>query len=82
MKKSKTIIGKTIKHYRKKKGLTLQELADKLGVDKQYVWKLENGKVNMSLDYLDKVIQELGCDHTDFFSIHLILQAHKSSALQ
>ncbi|MBL7893626.1 MAG: helix-turn-helix transcriptional regulator [Bacteroidia bacterium] len=65
---SKILIGKTIKLHRKRKELTLQELADKLNSERQYLWKLENGKVNMSLDYLDKVITQLECNHSDFFS--------------
>ena len=48
-------------------GLTLQELGDKLDVDRQYVWRLENGKINMSPDYLDKIIENLKCKHEDFF---------------
>jgi transcriptional regulator with XRE-family HTH domain len=68
MKKSKHIIGRIIKYQRKKSGLTLQELANHLEVDRQYIWKLENGKINMSLDYLDKVIDKLGCKHEDFFN--------------
>lgn len=67
MASSKILIGKTIKLYRKEKGLTLQDLADKLNVDRQYVWRIENGKINMSLDYLDNVIKELECYHVDFF---------------
>ena len=39
--------------------MTLQELADLLQVDRQYIWKLENGKINMTLDYLDKIMQHL-----------------------
>jgi transcriptional regulator with XRE-family HTH domain len=68
MHKSKNIIGRIIKYQRKKSGLTLQELANRLEVDRQYVWKMENGKINMSLDYLDKVIDKLGCKHEDFFN--------------
>lgn len=68
MKKSKNIIGRIIKYRRKKLGLTLQELANRLEVDRQYVWRLENGKINMSLDYLDKVIHKLECKHEDFFN--------------
>jgi transcriptional regulator with XRE-family HTH domain len=68
MKKSKSIIGRIIKYRRKKLGLTMQELADRLEVDRQYVWKLENGKINMSLNYLDKVIDKLGYKHEDFFN--------------
>ncbi|MBP7315911.1 MAG: helix-turn-helix transcriptional regulator [Chitinophagaceae bacterium] len=66
MKKSKNIIGRIIKRQRKRLGLTLQELANLLEVDRQYVWKLENGKINMSLDYLDKIIDKLECNHYVF----------------
>lgn len=63
---SKEIIGKMIAVNRKKKNITPQQLADSLGVDRQYVWRLENGKINLTMNYLDKVIVELGCNHTDF----------------
>lgn len=69
MKSSKNIIGSIIKAQRKKKGLTMQALADKLETERQYVWKMENGKKNISPDYLDKVIEKLGCKHEDFFNI-------------
>ena len=68
MSSSKKIIGRIIKHQRKKIGLTLQEFANRLEVDRQYIWKLENGKKNISSDYLDKVIEKLGCKHEDFFN--------------
>ncbi len=68
MNSSKKIVGKIINNQRKKKGLTLKATGDKLGVDKQYVWKLENGKINMSLNYIDKLIKKLGCRHEDFFN--------------
>ena len=67
MKSSKEIIGRKIKILRVKKNLTLQELADMLGVDRQYMWRLENGKINMTLKYLDKVINKLNCPNEDFF---------------
>ncbi len=67
MENSKKIIGRIIKHQRLKCGLTLKELADKLEADRQYIWKLENGKINMSLDYLDKVIEKLGNNPEGFF---------------
>ena len=66
MKSSKKIIGDLINHHRTKNGLTLEELALKLNTDRHYIWKLENGKINMSLDYLDKVIKKLKCKPEDF----------------
>jgi transcriptional regulator with XRE-family HTH domain len=66
----KEIIGSMIRNFRKEKNLTQQQLADFLGVDRQYVWRLENGGVNFTMDYLDKVITKLNCVHADFLNIY------------
>lgn len=58
-----------IKHQRLKCDLTLEELADKLNTDRHYIWKLENGKINMSLDYLDKILKKLKCSHKEFLKM-------------
>ena len=63
---SKEIIGVLIETRRKKKKISQQELATLLQVDRQYIWRLENGKVNLTMNYLDKVIKELSCSHSDF----------------
>ena len=64
---SKEIIGQIIKKQREQRQMTLQELADQLGVDRQYIWRLENGRVNLTLDYLDRIIQKLKANNEDFF---------------
>lgn len=56
-----------LKQQRLKSGLTLNELAEKLGTDRQYIWNIENGKINFSIDYLDKIIKTLNCHPQDFF---------------
>ncbi len=66
---SKEIIGLIIEKNRKDKNITQQELADLLQVDRQYVWRLENGKVNLTMNYLDKIIKELNCSHIDFLRL-------------
>lgn len=58
-----------IKSRRLEKAYTQKKLADLLEVDRQYVWRLENGKVNFTMDYLDKVIFKLDCDQKDFIVI-------------
>lgn len=68
MSTSRAIIGRKIKIRREQKNLTQQQLADLLGVDRQYVWKLENGKKNLTFDYLDKVIKNLNCLPEDFLN--------------
>lgn len=62
-------MGKMIKSQRKQRDFTQKQLADLLEVDRQYVWRLENGKVNFTMDYLDKVIFRLNCEQKDFIVI-------------
>jgi transcriptional regulator with XRE-family HTH domain len=69
MKSSKVVMGKMIKSQRKQRDFTQKQLADLLEVDRQYVWRLENGKVNFTMDYLDKVIFRLNCEQKDFIVI-------------
>ena len=64
---SKILIGLLIKKQRLIKQLTQQELADLMIVDRQYIWKIENGRINLTLDYLDKIILKLNCTYKDFF---------------
>jgi transcriptional regulator with XRE-family HTH domain len=54
----KEIIGMSFKLHREKKGIAQQELADTLGIDRQYMWKIESGKINMTLDYLEAKPEE------------------------
>ena len=65
---SRNIIGKTIKYLREKKGMSQQALSEKLGVDRQYVWRLENGKINISADYIDKVVKGIDGKQEDFLN--------------
>ena len=67
MSTSRAFIGSMIKHQREKKGMTLQQLADLLEVDRQYVLRLENGRINVTPDYLDIIIEKIGCSQEDCF---------------
>jgi len=64
----KQLVGKLVKYHRVKKKLSQQNLADMLHVERQYVWKIENGRINLTLDYLDKIVAKLECSHLDFFN--------------
>ncbi len=65
---SRTIIGRIINYHRKQKPMTLEALGNTIGKDRQYMWKVENGKINISVDALDVLIKVLGCSHKDFFN--------------
>ena len=64
---SKQLIGGMIQNRRKNNKMSQQDLATLLQVDRQYIWRIENGKVNLTMNYLDKIIKELNCLHSDFF---------------
>ena len=58
-------IGTRIKYYREKNGLTIDELASKSGLRKQYIEKIESGKA-------------YGLSTTKFFKIAEALQTTAS----
>lgn len=66
--KSRQIIGKKIKQVREQKQLTLEQLADLLGTDRQHIWNIEAGRKNFTLDYLDKIAQALKVSQNEFIN--------------
>ncbi len=55
----KTIIGKNVKLYRRLQGMTLDQLASKIGIKKSYLSLIENGKKNISVEKLDQLAKAL-----------------------
>lgn len=56
------IIARNAKGLRKAHGLTLQEVADRGGLAKSYVWEIESGKnTNPSISTLVSLCAALGC---------------------
>jgi len=66
---TRVLIGKKIKHLRMQRNLTQQELADILGCERQYVWTLENGGANITLDYIDKLAAAFSIAPHQFLTI-------------
>ena len=55
-----TALGAKIQKLRKKKGLTLEQLAEKSDSSKSYIWELENNDVpRPSADKLSKIATQL-----------------------
>lgn len=54
-------IGGQVAAIRNKKGLSIRELAEACGVSFANVYKIENGKYNVSIDILGKICESLGC---------------------
>ena len=53
-------IGQTIKKYRKLRGLTQEQLADRINVDYSHISKMELATVGISLDKLFDIANALG----------------------
>ena len=61
-------IGQRIKQYRTDLKLTQQALAFKAEIDNTYINEVENGKRNVSVINLEKIIVALETDFQAFFS--------------
>lgn len=53
-------IGKRIAEIRQAKGLSIRQLAEDSGVNFANIYKIENGKYNVSIDILGKICEALG----------------------
>ena len=61
-------IGKRIKELRTLRGYSQEELADLANVDRTYVNSVENGKRNISIINIEKIVKALDCSLQEFFS--------------
>ena len=55
-------IGKQIAAIRKKKGLSLRQLAELTGLNHSNIGKIELGKYSVGVDILGKICDALDCD--------------------
>jgi transcriptional regulator with XRE-family HTH domain len=52
-------VGKRIRLFRNQKGMSLEELGEKIGVSKSFVSKIENGKKPISLERIESISKAL-----------------------
>lgn len=60
-------IGEKIRHLRKQKGLTLEELASRSELTKGFLSQLERNLTSPSIDSLDDILEALGTNLAEFF---------------
>lgn len=65
----RTKIGLRIKELRKAKGLSQEQLALKAEIDRTYMASVENGKRNIAIVNIEKIIVALDTTFKDFFSV-------------
>lgn len=56
---------------REQKQLTLEQLADLLGTDRQHIWNIEAGRKNFTMDYLDKIAKVLDVSLSEFLNTNI-----------
>ncbi len=54
---------------RKKEGMTLQEVADKVGISKPYYWQIEQGKRGLSYEMAVKIARVFNKRPDDIFLV-------------
>ena len=60
--------GKRVRELRNKKNVSQEALAFKAGIDRTYMTSVENGKRNISIQNIEKIIRALGVTMSEFFS--------------
>lgn len=76
-------IGEKIKKRRKELGLTLDEVAEKVGVGKSTVQKWESGRIkNMRRDKIELLAQVLDMSPLDFVSTSQLLDIAEKQSIK
>jgi transcriptional regulator with XRE-family HTH domain len=59
------VVALNLRHLRKAKGLSQEDLADLAGVDRTYVSALERGIYSVTVDVLTRLASALGVDEAE-----------------
>lgn len=60
-------MGVRVRALRQKKGLTQEELAEKVNVHYGYIGEIERGEKNLTIEILERIIHVLGVTLDEFF---------------
>jgi transcriptional regulator with XRE-family HTH domain len=64
----KVIIGQRIRELRNELGISQEALANKAEIDRTYVTDVENGRRNISIENLQKLVNALEIEFKEFFN--------------
>jgi len=67
MKDIRKLYGEHLKVFRKKKGLSQEDLAFKSSIHRTYISEVERGRRNISIVNIDKIAKALGIKIREFF---------------
>ena len=66
--KLREVVGKNLRRLRHAKGLSQEELADRAGINRNYVGMLEREEHAATIDMLEKLADVLGVDAVELFA--------------
>ncbi|MBQ7644087.1 MAG: helix-turn-helix transcriptional regulator [Spirochaetales bacterium] len=75
-------MGKRIKHFREKNGLSQYDLAERTGISRSYLSRIESGQYSLSLDYLVLIANELEVSIDDLLKDSLATADKKNSEVE
>ena len=61
-------LGKRLRALRQARGLTTQQLADKVAVSQSYISRFENNRAIPDIALLEDILRALNCDLATFFA--------------
>lgn len=64
----KQAVGKRIRELRNKLGVSQEEFADMVGLDRTYITSVECGKRNISIVNIEKITNALNVSLSEFFN--------------
>lgn len=62
-------LGERLRSLRQARGLTTQQLADKVAVSQSYISRFENNRAVPDIELLEKILHALDSDLASFFSL-------------
>ena len=66
------VLGKEIRRRREDQGLSLRGFASMIGIDYTYLFKIEHGTTNATIDMLVCIADGLGCEPAELIDSRLL----------
>lgn len=67
----KAKVGQRIRELRQQQGLSQEALGNKANIDRTYVTDVENGRRNISIENLEKLVLALKIQFNEFFTAQI-----------
>lgn len=66
---SAAILGRNIRAYRQRNGLSIKAMAGLCGISERHLWDIENFRSDVKSDTIDKICAALGCRVSEAFDL-------------